>query len=229
MGVKVQQSELSSGIGRILRKHFGKGPESVFVSISAPYVAIYLRNFLTPMEQLLLEEHHVVTVEETRDKMMQKLAPEMMGFIHAVTGIDVKEFYYDWSFKKGSGLLVGMGAELSNLHEYNYQNSSLVEREISLVSEEAEKYPEVTYSHMLSNRTLVVMRKGILVKIEQELIDLGYEEALTIAKRKLEKRLLYQRKELFEDYLDAKIDDIFVNWDFTMDKSIIVFILSPHT
>jgi Uncharacterized conserved protein, COG5609 len=227
MEVKVQQSELSGEIGRLLRKHFGKGPEAVFVTIASPYVIIYLRHFLSPIENMLLEENHTMTVEEIRDKMMRKLNAQIIGLIHSVTGLPIKEFYYDWSFENGSGLLVGVEEKAEKFFEYNYSNRREIEALVAKISAEAEKHPDVTYSHMLNERTLIVIREGILVKIEEQLIELGFEEALTLAKRKLEKKLLFQEKSVFKHLLQKDITEIFVSWDFILDKSIIVFILSP--
>ncbi|MFE7065026.1 Na-translocating system protein MpsC family protein [Sutcliffiella sp. NPDC057660] len=228
MGIKKSQLELASSIGRILRDHFGKGPESIFVTISRPYITIYLRNFLTPMEQALINEKHELTVEETRDKLMQRLAPELKELIKNVSGMEINEFYYDWTLANASGIFVGIGAEDAFPPDYSYPESIKVELEVSNVSKIAEKAPNQIFSHQLNARTLIVIRKGILVEIEKMLIELGFEEPLTISKRKLEKGLLYQRKELFEEYLDAEIDDIFVNWDFHLDKSTILFILNPN-
>ncbi|WP_417898218.1 Na-translocating system protein MpsC family protein [Bacillus haimaensis] len=228
MGIKKSQLELASSIGRILRDHFGKGPESIFVTISRPYITIYLRNFLTPMEQALINEKHELTVEETRDKLMQRLAPELKELIKNVSGMEINEFYYDWTLANASGIFVGIGAEDAFPPDYSYPESIKVELEVSNVSKIAEKAPNQIFSHQLNSRTLIVIRKGILVEIEKMLIELGFEEPLTISKRKLEKGLLYKRKELFEEYLDVQIDDIFVNWDFNLDKSTIVFILNPN-
>lgn len=228
MEVKVQQSELSSEIGRLLRKHFGKGPESVFVTVASPYVIIYLRKFLSPIENMLLEDNHTMTVEEIRDKMMRKLNARIIDIIHSVTGLPIKEFYYDWSFENGAGILVGVEEKPEKFFEYNYPNRCDIEAIVDQISAEAEKHPDVTYSHMLNERTLVVVRKGILVEIEKQLIELGFEEALTLAKRKLEKSLLFREKEAIQQYLQKEVAEIFVSWDFAMDKSIIVFILAPN-
>lgn len=228
MEVKLQQSELSSEIGRLLRKHFGKGPEAVFVTIASPYVIIYLRHFLSPIENMLLEDNHTMTVEEIRDKMMRKLNDTIKEMIHSVTGLPIKEFYYDWTFQNGSGLLVGVEEKIERFFEYNYPNRREIETIITKISAEAEKHPDVTYSHMLNERTLIIIREGILVRIEKQLIELGFEEALTLAKRKLEKKLLFQAKPSFQRLLQKDIQEIFVNWDFSLDKSVIVFILAPQ-
>ncbi|MFB5661132.1 hypothetical protein [Alteribacillus sp. HJP-4] len=78
----------------------------------------------------------------------------------------------------------------------------------------------------MNSRTLVVDRQGILVEIEKELIRSGFSEPLRLSKRRLEKRLLDPK--VFETILSTLVIDIFVDWDFTLDKSYIIFILKPN-
>jgi uncharacterized protein YbcI len=40
------QNDIASHIGRLLRESFGKGPQSIYVNISSPFIVVYLRNFL---------------------------------------------------------------------------------------------------------------------------------------------------------------------------------------
>ncbi|WP_054637221.1 Na-translocating system protein MpsC family protein [Thalassobacillus sp. C254] len=72
----------------------------------------------------------------------------------------------------------------------------------------------------------MIVREGILVPIEKELISLGKEENLKVAKRKLEKRKLNQGRR-FELLFNSTIKDIFVDWDFNLDRSIVTLILDP--
>lgn len=79
---------------------------------------------------------------------------------------------------------------------------------------------------MINDRTILVIRNGILVRIEKELIRLGLEGNLKLAKRNLEKSYLHNINH-FQRILNTKIVDVFVDWDFQLDKSIFVFILNP--
>lgn len=82
-------------MAKLLREHFGKGPESVAVSVSDCYIVMYFRNFLTPSERVLLEQNHFNIIDHIREKLMLALMPELYGYIEVVTGIKVREFYYD--------------------------------------------------------------------------------------------------------------------------------------
>ncbi|WP_374701250.1 Na-translocating system protein MpsC family protein [Thalassobacillus sp. C254] len=40
------ENKIAGYVGRMIRNHFGKGPKSVYVTISYPYITIYLEDFL---------------------------------------------------------------------------------------------------------------------------------------------------------------------------------------
>lgn len=229
MQSKQLQMELSSYIGRALREAFGKGPESVYVSVNQAFVTVYLRNFISPTENVLLEQKQKQLFQSTRDILMETLISEFKAYMKILTGLDIKEFYYDWGLHNKSGMFVCIDSDPTkdeNNMEYNGKNS--IHEEVRVLSIQAEKEPEEIDSYLLNNRTLVVIRKGILVPIEKELIRTGHSEILKHAKRNLEKRLLHNKGN-FEGILQTKVTDIFVDWDFQLDKSAIVLILSPTT
>jgi uncharacterized protein YbcI len=226
---KQVQMDLASYIGRTLRENFGKGPESVFVSLNETVLTVYLRNFISPMENVLLEQREEMLVQRARDILMGTLIPEIKAYIHILTGVEVKEFYYDWGLHNNSGVFVCIGSNTAEVDlNVDYRGKKEVEERVRIISIQAQKEPEEIYSFLLNDRTLVVIRKGIFVPIEKELIMLGNSETLKLAKRNLEKRLL-QNNGNFGDILQSKVIDIFVDWDFQLDKSAIVLILSPTT
>jgi len=225
---KQVQLELAGYIGRTLRENFGKGPESVFVSYNDSILTIYLRNFLSPSERVLLGQGQEVMVQTTRDMLMQTLIPEFKAYITILTGMEVKEFYYDWGLHNKTGIFVCIGTPpeaAEPMKDHTYEGNENLHAEIKRISILAQKEPEKVYSYLLNPRTLVVIREGILVAIEKELIRLGGSETLRLAKRNLEKRLLHNSSH-FEGILQTKVDDIFVDWDFQLDKSAIALILS---
>lgn len=226
---KSNEAEIASYVGKLLRDNFGKGPSSVYVSIQEPYMTIYFRDFLAPMERVLVDQKEDMRVEETRDLLIQGLLPEIKASIRVMTGVEIESFYHDWSLQNRSGVIVGV---MNNINEKEgkalpvYDKKERVHEEIIRVSMLAEKAPEKVDSCMLNDRTLVVLRDGILVRIEKELIRDGFEEQLKLSKRRLEKSLLHDQQ--FESILSTKVEDIFVDWDFNLDKSYITLILKPN-
>lgn len=222
-----QQREFSGYIGKLFRDSFGKGPEGVFISFGRTFVTIYLRNFLSPTEQILMEQDEEQSVVSTRAKLMMRLIPDIKASIKFITGVELREVYYDWGLHNRSGMIVGIASEPfdgSSIVE-DYTGRQQVHQEINAISQRAERYPVETYSCELNRRTLIVIRSGILVAIEKELIRLGYEIALKYAKGNLEKRYLHNNNH-FESILRRKVIDLFVDWDFALDKSVIVFVMN---
>ncbi|WP_409296842.1 Na-translocating system protein MpsC family protein [Peribacillus sp. SCS-26] len=224
--VKEKEKALSSFIARLLREHFGKGPGVVFASISKPYITIYLKDFLTPIENRLMMKNHPTYIQKLRDVLMETLTEEIKGYIKTAIGIDVDEFYYDWNLESQSGMFIGIEGGAGG-EGGSYQNQDRVHHEIMLISEEAEKKPGSVTSHLLNPRTLLIVRNRILVSIEKELIALNFQETLTLAKRNLEKRLILNHTKNLEGLLHASLENVFVAWDFQRDKSAAVLILAP--
>lgn len=227
---KQAQTEIASYVGRLLREAFGKGPQSIFVSINRPFVVLYLKSFLSPTEKILLQQDQIHSIQSTRDLLMKTLIPEIKAYLLVFAGMNIREFYYDWGLHNHSGVMVGI--ESGDEHEQTYLESSYtgkeeLQREISTISQQVEKRPEEVHSFLINERNLIVIRNGILISIEKELIRIGHEESLRLAKRNLEKRHLHNNS-YFQSFLNAKIDDVFVDWDFHLDRSVIVFILNPN-
>ncbi|MDQ0484538.1 Na-translocating system protein MpsC family protein [Guptibacillus hwajinpoensis] len=229
MEPKSTEAEIASYVGKLLRDNFGKGPSSVYVSIQEPYITIYFRDFLAPMERVLVDQKEDMRVEETRDLLMQGLLPEIKASLRVMGNLEIESFYHDWSLQNRTGIILGVMKDVENAEEDGlgeYHGKERVHEEIVRISKLAEKAPECVDSCMLNERTLVVLRDGILVRIEKELIRSGFEEELKLTKRRLEKGLLHDNQ--FESILSTKVQDIFVDWDFNLDKSYITIIIKPN-
>lgn len=228
MEIALLEKEISGYIGRLLRDNFGRGPGNVFCTISKPFVSIYITNFLSQMENTLISNHQSVYVQKTRDLMMDTLEEEITSYIELNTQDKIKGFYYDWNLDEKSGMLLYV---FENDQPYNfepYKNKKLIEEETIQFSQEIQKAPEKTDSTFLNDRTLIIARHGILISLEKEFIQLGFQETLKIAKRNLEKRIIHDHKDSYEEYLNATITDYFVDWNFDQDKSYTLFILKPR-
>lgn len=225
---KTLETTLASTIGKLLRDNFGKGPGSIYVSVGKPFITMYLRDFLAPMENVLLSQDNPLRVQETRDALMNKLIPEIQNIIVAETNEQVKGIYYDWCLDRKTGVIFAEfvsneGYENNRLE--NYPEKDGIHEEINRFTEHAQKIPEKLHSYKLNSRTIVSKRDKIFVEIEQELIRSGFNKQLRLAKRKLEKSLI--NKPYLEAVLGLTIDDIFVDWDFSDDAGYVILILNP--
>ncbi|MGJ9383180.1 Na-translocating system protein MpsC family protein [Salipaludibacillus sp. CF4.18] len=223
--VKNKQKEVSSSVSKELRDHFGRGPESVFVSLTPCVVVIHIRNFLSPIESVLMKQEGLKGVESLREILMKSVLPEIKTKISASFDIKDFEFFYDWNIDQKSGMIIGIHWDKIDRQEIEKSFYGAMNQEIRKISETAEKQPEHVFTYQVNPRTIISGREGILIRIEKELISLGSGETLQIAKRRLEKRLLNEGE--FNKILGVSVQDIFVHWDFESDKSIIVFITDP--
>jgi uncharacterized protein YbcI len=227
--INKQSVEVSSYISKILRDYFGKGPESVHVSLGKTFIIVYIRNFLSPTEKVLLNQKQDESVQQTRDLVMHTLIPEIKAYIKIITGMEIREFYYDWGLHNKSAMFTGICTDTSSIDfpiQEEFTGKTELITEIINLSSESEKKPEEIYACQLNHRSILVIRNGILVRIEKQLIRQGMQEQLKLAKRTLEKGLLHNNNH-FEGILDTKIIDIFVDWDFDLDKSVIVIVTNP--
>ncbi|GMA62438.1 DUF2294 domain-containing protein [Alicyclobacillus fastidiosus] len=224
---QTRNQQIANFIGKLLRDNFGKGPESVHVCISRTMMSVYLKNFLSPMERVLIEGGQSNSVFELRRQLMSSLIPQIRAYVEIVTGNQLSEFYYDWAFHNRSGMMIGVGLEPfsdSDPCQETYAGKLPLEQEIVEISRQAQKVPEELYSCILDSRTVVVIRTGILVRIEKELVREGLAPTLRRVKANLEKSLLHHDNH-FESILGRSVADIFVDWDFDSDKSVITFVL----
>lgn len=224
-----KQTEISRYIGKLLRESFGKGPEAIYLSVGYTFITIYLKAFMSPMETVLLANHNEDIIFQSRTELLKSLLPEIKSCIKFISGIDITEFYYDWGLHNKSGIIVGIFRDPVNTEEHNfeeYEGKESFHNEILALSKEVQKKPTSLTSYSLNPRTLIVLREGILVSIEKELIKMGHSKTLKLAKNKLEKTYLHNNTH-YESLLNKKVVDIFIDWNFESDKSVIVFIMDP--
>lgn len=220
---------LGSFIGKLLRDNFGKGPESVYVTIKNKYIVIYLRKFISPIENLLLEENQYSTVDKLRIKLFNLLIPQITQYIETIAQNKIKEFYCDWSLDNKSGMFVCIAENSFNNVEQledNFYNKNKLEEEMIKLSHYAQRAPDELYSFELNPKTLLVIRNGIMIRLEKELIRRGNEDILRAVKKEMEKTYLHNNVDL-EVILNKTIVDSFTAWDFYLDKSVFLFILNP--
>ncbi len=225
------QKSFASFFGRLIRDTFGKGPEAVYVSFCGHYFTVYLKNFISPIEKILEEQNHNAMLNDIREKLVEKIQPEIKAYIQIQTNNFVKELYADWGLHNHSGMFVGICEEaftfIENEIETDYLGKQGIEEGVIKLSHYAQKAPEEIRSFRVNPRTILVIRNGILVRIEKELIRIGQTHTLKTVKRGMEKSFLHNNIN-FEKILNEDIMDIFVDWDFELDRSVITIVTNPN-
>ncbi|SDW19613.1 Uncharacterized protein YbcI [Marinococcus luteus] len=225
-----QQTEaqmIAAYTGKALRDHFGKGPVNVHVSLKRPFVILYVKDFLMPMETILLKQNEEQHIVKSRACIMEEFCPGIQPDIEEMINGSIKEWYFDWNFEARSGMIWAvLDEEPAATFSWPGQLSQRTfERKVVNLSTKGQKEPDYTKAYWIDERAIVVYRSGVFVEIEQELIRAGFEEQLKIAKRPMERRLF--KEEYMEPILQKKISEVFLDWDFAGDKGYMVLALEP--
>jgi uncharacterized protein YbcI len=215
---------ISSYISKLLRKNFGRGPQTCRTTVTKNHLVTYLRGFLTPMEDILFQQGQNRYVDKARAVIINHLLDEIKGVVKVTLGVEVKEYYHDWNFPNNSGILIFVLEEEVGQAINTDINIQRLETEIMRISHLIEKIPDKIKIIPISSSIYIIERIGILVQIEKALIAKGFQSELIFTKDELEKSY-FHRDGRFEDIFEKSVRDIFIDWNLIEDKSLMAFIL----
>ncbi|MDQ1004419.1 uncharacterized protein YbcI [Neobacillus niacini] len=219
-----KEEYISSYISKLLRKKFGRGPQSCQTTVSKNHLVTYIRGFLSPMEDILLEYGQNKYVDHARGVIITHLLDEIKGVVQVTLDVEVVDYYHDWNFPNNSGVLIFV---LDNEAGEEYKadvDIQRLENEISRLSLLVEKVPDKVHIFPISSSICLIERTGILIQIEKALIEKGFEKELRYTKDELEKKY-FHRDGRFGDIFHKSVMDMFIDWNFKEDKSLMAVIL----
>ncbi|MEW9669957.1 Na-translocating system protein MpsC family protein [Ammoniphilus sp. 3BR4] len=194
--------DIISFTSKLLRKNFGRGPESCQAFVNHQYLVFYIRGFLSPMESVLLENGNADNIDISRGIVMQSVLAQLKGALELQFEQDVRDFYHDWNYPNNTGtIIVVFERELTALDPNieQFPESTALKEEVSRISFLVEKVPEQVEAYRISPKLYLVKRVGILVPIEKALIAKGFQNTLVATKDDLEKALLPQGRTIRRD------------------------------
>lgn len=207
-------------VGKLLRTHFGKGPEVLSVSLDERSIVLHLKKFITPIEDALLAQKDEKTFRYTRELMMKALVPALEIFVREELHLPFMSLYYDWNPENSSGVIVVLlDAEADESEAYEGREE--VHEQIVEILTKTQAMPHYIDSWWVDSKTLLVFRKGIAILLEKELNALGYTDILKTAKRKLEKDMLWKEAHIGRA-VRKPISDLYIDWNFDRDDSVII-------
>lgn len=217
-------NHISSYTSKLIRQKFGRGPESCKATICKNHMVFYIRGFISPMEEVLLLKGKSAHVEYARTVIIGHVLEELKGAVQVSFDVDVEEYYHDWNFNNNSGVIIlVLENELDVPIPQVSIDLQLLESNIARISESVQKAPEEIIIYPISDNILLVQRIGILIPIEKALIQKGYTDELRITKDDLEKSHFHRDVHL-KDIFHSSVVDIFIDWDFKEDKSMMCLI-----
>ncbi|MFB5661134.1 Na-translocating system protein MpsC family protein [Alteribacillus sp. HJP-4] len=208
--VMKQQKQIASYTSRTLRDHFGRGPESVYVTLAPSHILIHIRNFLSPIEEVLLEEEGNEALASLRKSIMGPVLAKLELCLQEKLDTEGFSFYVDWNFDQKSGLIVGLNWESLFLKTADQPIYSLLEKDIQKLWEYPPADPEDVFIKRVNSRITLAGRAGY-----------QGNEKNNIASQDI-------TKNYFSKIMGAAVQDIFNIWNEEGTKNIIVFMTSPY-
>ncbi|ULT57906.1 DUF2294 domain-containing protein [Neobacillus drentensis] len=223
--------DISSLTSKLLRKSFGRGPESCYAYANERFLVFYIRGFMSPLESTLLENGNSDNIDISRHIVMKSVNNQLKGILELEFEQDIESFYHDWNYPQNTGMIaVEFEGDIAQPMARNQGGSvdlkPLIE-EVERISILVQKRPERTEAYFISPNIYLIKRDGILVQIEKALVSKGYEHTLLVTKDELEKSYLH-RDGRFEEIFHNPVADILVDWDLSEDRSIMCFVLKDN-
>ncbi|WP_276353103.1 Na-translocating system protein MpsC family protein [Cohnella caldifontis] len=219
-----KSNAISGYVSKLLRQNFGRGPQICQTFAGGKHMLVHIRGFISPMEEVLMREGSDFQVEKARTAIIDRILGELEGIIRVSLEREVKEYYQDWNFPNNSGVLMFELDESIGESPHAAFDTRLLEQEIVRISRLVQRAPDEIHTYVVSPRHYLVERNGILIAIEKALIKKGFAFELKSTKDELEKTYLH-RQGRFDQICGAGVSDIFVDWSFKNDKSLMAFIL----
>ncbi|WP_338470911.1 Na-translocating system protein MpsC family protein [Niallia sp. XMNu-256] len=222
--VVVQEDLLavSSSFSKIIKRGIGKGPESCYTVFTANRLYVYIRNFMTPAEEILTSKQEYNLVMKYRSSVITALSVELVEEASQLLGISFNSFYQDWNFDTNSGVLL----LVNNKNDSKVTLDESFEQElfqcIRRVSSQLHKVPSELQVIKNTQSVCAIELKGTIYPLEHLLLDKGNEDLLLTYTREIKKGYL-QHKRVFEDLFNRSMKDIFLMWDCNLNKQYLIF------
>ncbi len=218
---------LSSTFSKLLKRKFGKGPETCLVMIKGSRLYVYMRSFITPAEEVLKNQDELNLAIQFRSAVMSSVTKEFILAASTVLGNAFDNFLHDWNYETNTGILVlEKAAEIhERLVDVSIENTLF--SKLKDIGARYHKQPAslkvVKYTHNIC----AIESKEVLLKIESLVYEKGNIDVLLHYSREV-KSGYYKHKGVFEDLFNRLIDDIFILWDYEGDRNYLIFVFKKE-
>jgi len=219
--------DISSLVSKLIRKNFGRGPDSCHAFAKHHFLVFYMRGFLSPMEVILFEHGKLDHLKFSRNLVMKSVLENLKGVLEHEFELNVQGFYNDWKFEKNTGMItVVFEKDISTVEEKlgHFPEYGLLIDEFERISSLIQKKPKQTEAYQITPKLYLVKRMGILTPIEKALIAKGYQQILLDTLSDMENSY-FRLDGRFANLFRQPIADIFVDWDLKEDHSITCLLL----
>ncbi|MBY0147637.1 Na-translocating system protein MpsC family protein [Neobacillus niacini] len=216
---------LSSTFSKSLKRSFGKGPETCNVILKGNRFYVYMRNFITPAEEVLIKQDKLELAVNFRTSIINAVTEDYLPEVSKVLGISFDSFFHDWNYDKNTGILLLDHSQLD--HEKNldstFENNlfTLIEN----VGSSYHKKPASLKVIKFTQNICAIESKEVLLPLERLVYEKGNADLLLQQAWEI-KTGYWKNKGQFEGLFNRLIEDMFMMWDYKNNRNYLVFIFN---
>jgi len=214
---------LSSSYSKLLKRGFGKGPETCFTVFKGNKLYVYIRNFMTPAEEILYKNQQNNLITEFRTSVIRSLSDELLQESSRLLGVPFHSWYQDWNYDTNSGMLLFVSNSVSFDLKTEDKGSDGVYSAIRAIGTQFHKMPVTLRTVPSPTNSYAVESKGVLLPLENFIYERGQMELLLTQANNVKKGYM-THKNMIEEALNRSIEDIFIMWDYVDDKNYLIII-----
>ncbi|WP_246944144.1 Na-translocating system protein MpsC family protein [Bacillus pinisoli] len=216
--------QLGSSLSRMLKQRFGKGPETCFVTLHSERLTIFVRNFITPAEEVLIERNQINLAYKFRNTVMEKVYQQFIEVAEKKLSLTFDVCISDWDYELNTGMiLVERKSQPSDWSDAK----PLVGRLLNLIqdiSTENHKVPKSTRVMKINQNIVGIQFEGIMLQTEKVLFHKGYHDLLLEHSLQI-KNSYKENKNYFEPVFGRNVEGIYMTWNYHSDQCYIFFYL----
>jgi uncharacterized protein YbcI len=216
---------LSSSFSKIIKRGFGKGPETCYAVLRANRLYVYLGNFMTLAEEILTDKQEHNLLVKYRSTVITALSEELLREASQLLGISFESLYQDWNYHSNSGILLLVNDSINPDVKIDESLKRNLFQLVRQVGSKLHKIPGELNVIKNTYNICAIESKGVLLPLDYLLIEQGNSDMMFTNAREIKKGY-FQHRELFEDMFNRSIEDLFMMWDLKKNRSYLIFIFN---
>ncbi|WP_462413018.1 Na-translocating system protein MpsC family protein [Neobacillus sp. Marseille-QA0830] len=212
---------------KLVKRRFGKGPETCYVSFKGMRLYVYMRSFITPAEEVLLENNELYLAQNFRSTVINAVIKEFFPVVSEVLGVSFDSFLHDWNYDTNTGMVLLENGAFDEEKKINmpFENAlfNLVEKVGSLYHKSPSNQKIVKFTQNIC----AIEANGVLSQLEELVYKKGNLDLLMYQSKEI-KRGYLMHKTLFGDLFPRQIEDLFILWDYEHDRNYLVFVFNRN-
>ncbi|MEH7505673.1 Na-translocating system protein MpsC family protein [Neobacillus drentensis] len=214
---------LSSTFSKLLKRRFGKGPETCNMMSKGNRLYVYMRNFITQAEEVLLENNELNLANKFRSTVINAVIKEFLPEVTKVFGGSINHFYHDWNYHSNTGIVLLENVPTNDEVKVDAVFENTLFHLIEVVGTQYNKRPASLKIVKFTQNICVIESKEVLLQLESLVYEQGNLDLLLHQAREIKSGYL-KNKNLCEDLFTRIIEDIFIVWDYENNRNYLIFV-----